>query len=116
MKLLTYLKKQPTFLWQWIKDTLLIGFFKSLWILLFNPIKQPAIFHGYCHEWFSRQYKVKRELYWHRTWNQSGKQQFILKFLPGKLIVCSKLELEVYKKKGLINKSASIRKLTNKSI
>lgn len=95
---------------------LLFGFFKSTWILLFRSIKKPAIFNGYFNEWFARQYKAKREIYWHRNWNQMGKQQFILKFLPGKLIVCSKLELEVYKKKGLINKSASIRKLTNKSI
>jgi len=98
MKLLTYLKNQPLILWIWIKETKIAGFFKSIWVLLFNPIKQPAILHGYCNEWFARQYKVKRELYWHRTWNQLGKQQFILKFLPGKLIVCSKLELEVYKK------------------
>ena len=92
------------------------GFFKSISILLFRTIKKPAIFYGYCHEWFARQYKVKRMLYWHRTWDQAGKQQFILKFVPGKLIVCSRLELEVYKKKGLISKDASIKKITNKSI
>lgn len=45
-----------------------------------------------------------------------GKEQFILKFVPGKLMVCSKLELEIYKKKGLINKNASIRKITKKSL
>ena len=116
MRLLIYLKNQPSILWIWIKETSIVGFFKSIRILLFNSIKQPAILHGYCNEWFARQYRAKRELYWHRTWNQMGKEQFILPFLPGKLIVCSKLELEVYKKKGLISKSASIRKLTKKSL
>ena len=92
------------------------GFLKSLWIFIFRSIKQPAILDGYCHEWFARMYRAKRELLWHRNWNQMGKEQFILPFLPGKLIVCSKLELEIYKKKGLINKAVSIRKLTKKSI
>jgi len=92
------------------------GLFRSITILLFRNIIRSAIFHGYSREWFARQYKVKRELYWHRQWNQLGKQQFILPFVPGKLIVCSKLELEIYKKKGLIGKNVSIRKLTNKSI
>ena len=94
----------------------LTGFFKSLWIVLFRSIKQPAILNGYCHEWFARMYRAKRELLWHRSWNQAGREQFILKFLPGKLIICSKLELEVYKKKGLISKTASIRKLTKRSL
>ena len=30
--------------------------------------------------------------------------------------ICSKLELEIYKNKGLIGKNISIRKLTNKSL
>jgi hypothetical protein len=101
-----------------IKSTfkMLVGFFKSIRILLFNSIKRPAIFSGYCHEWFCRQYRVKRELYWHRKWNQAGREQFILPFLPGKLIVCSKLELEAYRKKGLVNNNISIRKLVKRSI
>jgi hypothetical protein len=45
-----------------------------------------------------------------------GRKQFILKFLPGQLLTCSRLELEIYKKKGLLPKSASIRKITNKSL
>ena len=92
------------------------GFLKSLYVLSFCSIKKPAIFYGYNHENFARWYKLKRELLYHREWNQMGKAQFILKFVPGKLIVCSKLELEVYKKKGLISSNASIRKITNKAI
>lgn len=92
------------------------GFMKSLWILLFRSIKQPAILNGYCHKWFARMYRAKREIFWHRSWNQSGREQYILPFLPGKLIICSKMEMEVYKKKGLISKNTSIRKLTKRSI
>lgn len=116
MKLLIYLKAQPLIFWQWIKDLKITGFFKSLYVLFFRSIKQPAILYRYKHEMFARWYRVKREILWHRDWNQMGKEQFILKFVPGKLMVCSKLELEIYKKKGLINKNASIRKITKKSL
>ena len=107
MKLLSYLKLQGI----GIK-----GFFKSLHVLLFGSIKQPVIFYGHNHVSFARWYKLKRELLYHREWNQMGKAQFILRFVPGKLIVCSKLELEIYKKRGLIPSSASIKKITNKAI
>jgi len=115
-RLLIYLKAQPAIILQWVKDLAFIGLLKSVRILIFRSIKQPAIFHGYFHKWFARMYRAKRELLWHRKWDQMGREQFVLPFLPGKLITCSKLELAIYKKKGLINKDASIRKLTKKSL
>lgn len=93
-----------------------LGFIKSCYILLFNSIRRPAIFYGYQMEWFARIYRAKRELLWHRNWNQSGREQYIMPFLRGRLLVCSKLELEMYKKKGLINKDMSIRRLLKKSL
>jgi hypothetical protein len=116
MKVLNYIKALPLTILKGINESNLIGFIKSVHALFFRSIKQPAIFHGYKHETFARWYRVKRELLYHHNWNQMGKEQFILKFVPGKLIVCSKLELEVYKKKGLLSKNASIRKITHKSL
>lgn len=110
------IKQQLKILMALFKNTSLIGFLFSIQMILLRSIKQPGIFHGYCHLWFARVYKAKREIFYHKEWNQMGHEQFILKFSPGKLMVCSKLELEVFKKKGLISKSASIRKLTNRSL
>ena len=92
------------------------GFLKSVKILLFNDITKPAFFTGYNNEWFANIYRMKRQICWRKKWDQLGKEQFILKFLPGKLIVCSKLELKAYQKIGLIDKNLSIRKITNKSL
>lgn len=116
MKLLIYLKAQPAILWNWFTERKWIGFILSIKIMLFNSIKRPAMFYGYQMEWFARLFRIKRELLYHRSWNQMGKEQFILPFLRGRLLVCSKLELEVYKKKGLLSKNASIRKIIKKSL
>lgn len=113
---INYLKSQPAILLKWINGLSIIGFFKSVYYLSFGSIKRPMIFYGYNHETFARWYKLKRELLYHRQWNQMGKAQFILKFVPGKLIVCSRLELELYKKAGLLSKDASIRKIIRGSI
>jgi hypothetical protein len=94
----------------------LLWFFKSISILLFRDIKKPAIFKGYSNLWFADAYRVKREILWKKRWNQMGREQFILKFLPGQLLTCSKLELEAYKKAGLLPKTASIRKITKRSL
>ncbi len=92
------------------------GYFKSVYVVLFRDIKKPFIFSGYCNYYFANLYRMKREFMWRKYWNQMGKEQFILKFMPGKLLVCSKLELEAYRKMGLISKDKSIRKITKASL
>jgi len=92
------------------------GFLKSVFVLLFRSIKKPAILHGYCVKWFAHNYRVKRELFWHNEWDQMGRKQFILPFRPGMWIVCSRLELAVYQKKGLISPRVNIKKFLKRSL
>jgi hypothetical protein len=92
-----------------------LGFLKSIYLLLFWSIKRPCKFTGYCQLWFARQYRAKRELFWSRQWDQLGKWQYILPFSKGTLIVCSKLELKNYQKIGLINPNINVKLLMKRS-
>jgi hypothetical protein len=92
------------------------GFFQSIYILLFRSIRKPAIFRGYQNKRFANWYRIKREICWKKSYDQMGKEQFILPFAPGRLLVCSKLEVAAYKKHGLIDKNMNTRKLLKRSL
>jgi hypothetical protein len=91
------------------------GWVNSLFIYTFRSIKRPAVFYGYSSFWFAQKYADKRTKGWKCKWDQSGKQQGVLPIADTKLIVCSKLELEMFKKKGLISKKSKPRKAIKKA-
>ena len=94
-------------------DTL--GWVRSLWICTFRSILKPAIFYGYgSYEWASR-YADKRFSKWRPEWDQAGRQQGTFPLGEIKLLVCSKMELEIFKKKGLVSKNLKPRKAIKKS-
>lgn len=92
-----------------------IGFIRSLWILAFRDIRKLAIFSGFKAYEIAQKYANKRTAKWSNKWDQLGKQQFIMPFSDISIIVCSKLELKALKKKGLIKKQTTIRKVTKHS-
>jgi hypothetical protein len=92
----------------------ILGFIKSV-LFYFRSIKKPALFRGYKSYWFASKYKARRENKWSVKWDQMGRQQGIFPLDETTLIVCSKMELTIYKKKGLINKNIKPRKLMKKS-
>ena len=93
----------------------IFGWVCSLLILTFQRIKKPGIFYGYSAYWFATKYAEKRSKKWRPEWDQSGKQQGVLPFNEIKLLVCSKLELKLFKKLKLVNKKMKPRKLIKKS-
>lgn len=90
------------------------GFVKSA-LRYYRSIKRVGKFEGYCAYWFAQQFKAMRENGWQAKWDQMGRQQGIFPLDETRLIVCSKMELKVFKKKGLISKSINPRKLMKKS-
>jgi hypothetical protein len=90
------------------------GWCKSVFIVL-RSIKKPRIFFGYSSYWFALKYKARRENNWKCKWDQMGRQQGIFPINDTMLIVCSKMELVVFKKKGLANKNINPRKMMKKS-
>jgi len=102
--------------WTKIKEFFIdiYGWIKSVCIVL-KSIKRPRIFYGYSSYWFACKYKERREKGWSVKWDQMGRQQGIFPVNDTKLIVCSKMELKLFKKKGLINKNIKPRKMMKKS-
>lgn len=91
------------------------GWVRSLWICTFRSIVKPAIFYGYgSYEWASK-YAEKRFTKWRPEWDQAGRQQGTFPLGEIKLLVCSKMELEIFKKKGLVSKNLKPRKAIRKS-
>lgn len=91
------------------------GWVKSVWIYTFRSIERPGIFYGYCSYYWASKYAEKRFNGWHPEWDQAGRQQGTFPIGDIKLLVCSKLELEIYKKKHLVNKNLKPRKAIRKS-
>ena len=91
------------------------GWVRSLFCYLFAPITRPCIFYGYSAYYWSSKFADRRMVKWHPEWDQSGRQQGVFPLGDVKLLVCSKMELEVYKKKGLIDKKFKPRKAIKKS-
>jgi hypothetical protein len=92
-----------------------IGLFKSIFIYLFRNIKRPGVFNGYHSLYFATLYANKRSINWKREWNQTGKQQGVIPFNETSLLVCSKLELDYFKKKHLINRKVKTKKVIRKA-
>lgn len=91
------------------------GWILSLLIYVFRPISRPGIFYGFSAYYWAGKYAEKRTNKWKCYWDQDGKQQGVFPLTDTKLLVCSKLELTVYKKKGLIDKKFKPRKAIKKS-
>ena len=92
-----------------------IGFIKSCYIIIFQPISKPGIFTGYSSFWFAKKYADKRTRGWKNKWDQSGKKQGVLPLTDTSLIVCSASELKYFKKRKLINGKINPRKAIRKS-
>lgn len=91
------------------------GWFRSLLIYLARPIRFPAYFYGYYNLWWATMYAEKRSKLWPSKWDQMGKQQAVLPLDDLKLLVASRLEIELYKKKGLVRRNVKAKKLVKKS-
>ena len=91
------------------------GWVRSLFCYLFAPITRPCVFYGYKSYFWASQFADRRMVKWHPEWDQHGRQQGVFPLGDVKLLVCSKMELEVYKKKGLIDKKFKPRKAIKKS-
>lgn len=91
------------------------GWVRSLWIFCFRSITRPGIFYGYSHYWWACKYAEKRTRKWQPEWDQSGRQQGTFPIEEVKLLVCSKLELEIYKKAHLVKQNLKPRKAIKKS-
>lgn len=92
-----------------------IGAIRSIFIYLFQNIKNPGIFNGYYSYYWACKYAKKRTNNWFHKWDQSGKQQAVLPLTEDKLIVCSKMELKFYQKRGVINKKLKPKKAIKRS-
>ena len=91
------------------------GWVCSVWIYYFRSITKPGIFYGYdSYDWASK-YAEKRFSKWRPEWDQAGRQQGTFPLGEIKLLVCSKMELEIFKKKGLVSKKLKPRKAIKKS-
>ena len=77
------------------------GMFKNIWNYYFKGIKSPRMFRGYWAFYFAKKYAVKRCKNWATAWDQLGRQQAVLP-LDESLLVCSKLELKAFQKKGIV--------------
>jgi hypothetical protein len=91
------------------------GWLVSLFTYMFSQITKPGIFYGYSAYYWAGKYADKRTAKWHPEWDQNGRQQGVFPLTDTKLLVCSKMELKIYKKKGLINKKFKPRKAIKKS-
>ena len=91
------------------------GWVRSLLIYVFRHISRPGIFYGFSAYYWAGKYAEKRTNKWKCYWDQHGRQQGVFPVGEVKLLVCSKMELEVYKKKGLIDKKFKPRKAIKKS-
>lgn len=91
------------------------GWCKSLWIFLFKDIRRPGIFYGYQSYYWASKYAEKRTRKWKCKWDQKGRQQGTFPIEDIKLLVCSALELKLYKKAGIISKKLKPRKAIKKS-
>lgn len=91
------------------------GWVNSLFIYVFRSIKKPAIIYGYASYFWGCKYADKRSNNWKSFWDQSGKQQGIFPVSDTKLLVCSKMELNIFKRKKIISKSIKPRKMILKS-
>jgi hypothetical protein len=76
------------------------GFFRSLIMVVFRPVKYPGVFFGLLSRRFAKVYGRKRELLWRSYWDQKGRRQGLVNFTPTKILVCSALELKAYQKEG----------------
>ena len=92
-----------------------LGWINSLLIYVFRSIQRPGIFYGYRHFWWAQKYAERRTKNWNPEWDQSGRQQGVFPIEEIKLIVCSKLELKIYKKKRLVKQDLKPRKAIKKS-
>ena len=92
-----------------------IGWIRSLWIYCFQSIEHPGVFQGFGSYYWALKYAEKRFSKWHPEWDQAGRQQGTFPLGEIKLLVCSKMELEIFKKKGLVSKNMKPRKAIKKS-
>lgn len=91
------------------------GWIKSVWIYLFRSIERPGIFYGYNSYELACKYAEKRAKNWKSHWDQMGRQQGVWPLEETSLIVASRMELKIYKKKEILNKSMKPRKAMKKS-
>lgn len=91
------------------------GWLRSLWIYCLGDITRPGIFYGYQSYKWASMYAEKRANKWRSEWDQSGRQQATFPFRDTSLIVCSKMEMKVLKKKGLIDRDVKIKRAIKKS-
>jgi len=91
------------------------GWCRSLLVYVFASIKHPSVFYGYCAYYWASKFADRRTACWKPKWDQSGKQQGVFPIGDVKLIVCSKLELKLFKKKGIVSKNFKPRKAIKKS-
>jgi len=107
-----------------IKETIqIIGYFFvdcygwmcGLLIFLFRRITKTAIFYGYYSYYWAGKYADKRTRKWLAEWDQDGRIQGVFPIMETKLLVCSKLELDFYKKNKLVDGKFKPRKAIKKS-
>lgn len=91
------------------------GWLCGLCIYCFRSIQRPGIFYGYGSYFWAGKYAEKRTRKWRPEWDQDGKVQGTFPIMETKLLVCSKLELNIYKKNKLVNKNLKPRKAIKKS-
>ena len=84
------------------------GFVRSLF--MFFGFKRPKIFYGYNHYNFACLYARNRDRRWKARWDQLGKIQGVLP-VKEKLLVCSRLEIKIYQKLGILPKKFSYNKI-----
>ena len=83
-------------------------------VIYIGGIKHSRIFYGYGHYNWACKYADKRDRKWKPGWDQLGKLQGVLP-IKERLIVCSRLELKSYQKRGIIKKNVSYNKIFKKA-
>jgi len=113
MKIKTTLKKYYPEVKEFCID--LYGWFRSLLILIFCSIKKPHIFYGFSVWYFATHFARKRDKKWKTRWDQNGKRQGIFPIGETKIIVCSKLEIKIFQRRGLLKRAINYNRIFKKA-
>ena len=93
----------------------LYGWIRSLWILMFCSIKTPHTFYGFSVWWFATNFARKRDRRWKANWDQNGKRQGIIPIADTKIIVCSKLEVKLFQRRGALKRTVNYNHIFKKA-
>jgi len=91
------------------------GWFCSVYIFLFGSIKKAHIFYGFSVWWFATHFAKRRDRRWKSKWDQNGKRQGIIPVSDTKIIVCSKLEVKLFQRRGILKRAINYNHIFKKA-